>query len=482
MPSHPFQSLVSLLSNVLEAYTTAFFITDTKNRMLNLVAVQSLSRYLPHDISLPLEESGILSQVQKVGQMVHMERLHEASPSIASTLPFYREGESHIKGLFAMPVADGAGILYVDTKYGWGFNDKQMKLIHQVAGVLQDILVHESSLGKQEDYSKILDFWNRLKHPGSDAFNFEEYSNGFVEECSKLLDAEYGFVALRDPEDDAHQLIAATSNTPKNLTHQHFLIKQGLLGYSFQTQKPLWVPRMNPNAPDHFLFSPSEGLPHHGTLWAIPARLASGHEIVLAFLSRSVMEWSTECQEAILHMMQFYQLLLDKLFLKEESRHLQFFDQSTGLHNVIAFEMKVEQLLTIAIQHSSPLTLALVQFDPWQMLLTGAAPSQVHRLQKDLGTGMGENLPPGVVLGQVAENRIGLLFPGLTAQEARHHLSNLVEFGQRFLSARLKGIRIQPHLAWAAFPQDATRSEKLWQLVYHRLYTAARSRTDDMSL
>ena len=60
MVSNPYQPLVSLLSNILEAYTTAFFIFDPKNRQLNLAAVQSLSKFIPPDISLPLEGSGLV--------------------------------------------------------------------------------------------------------------------------------------------------------------------------------------------------------------------------------------------------------------------------------------------------------------------------------------------------------------------------------------------------------------------------------------
>ena len=75
--------------------------------------------------------------MQKVGQTIHLDKLHEATSSIPLTLPFYREGESHIKGLFAVPVAGGAGVLYVDTKYGWGFNDKQQKWIKEFAELLE---------------------------------------------------------------------------------------------------------------------------------------------------------------------------------------------------------------------------------------------------------------------------------------------------------------------------------------------------------
>ena len=116
MNSNPYQALVNLLSNVLEAYTTAFYLFDSRTGHLNLMASQSLSRFVRDSTSLPLEQSGILSQVQKVGQTVHLDKLQESSLTLPSTVPFYREGESHLKAIYAMPVGDGAGVLYVDTK------------------------------------------------------------------------------------------------------------------------------------------------------------------------------------------------------------------------------------------------------------------------------------------------------------------------------------------------------------------------------
>ncbi len=482
MPPNPYQSLVSLLSNAVEAYTTAFFITDFKNRTLRLAAVQSLSRHILQDRPLPLEEGGIISQVQKVGQVVHMNKIQESSPSITTTLPLYREGESHIKGLFAMPLAQGAGVLYVDTKYQWGFSDKNMKLIHEMAIVLENLLAREASHEEQKDSARILGFCSRVKRPPAEPFDMEEYSTQFLEECAQLLDVEYAFLALRDPDDDLYQLFAATLNSPRSLANQNFLIKHGLLGHAFQTGKVLHIARLNPHASEHFLFSPSEGLPHHGTLWAIPADLASDHQIVLAFLSRDSKKWNSAQQEAILQTLHFYQLLLDRLFLEEECRHLKHSDPLTGLPNPAVFERRLDQLLEVALQHSLPLTFALVQFNPWPMLLTGATPKQIRRLQKDLAEGLKAALMPEASVGQLAENRFGIIFPGLTAQQVKNHLSQLAQFGEDFFSSRLKGIRIRPQLAWVSFPHDGTGSDDLWPLAYHRLYAASRSKMHEMNI
>ncbi len=478
MPSNPYQSLVSLLSNILEAYTTILLITNHKNRTLEIAAVQSLSRYLRQDQILPLEESGILSQVQKVGQLVHMDKIQDTTPSIVAALPFYREGESHIKGLFAMPVGEGAGVLYVDTKYQWGFNDKQMKLIHETASVIDDLLKKEVIREKHKDSSKILSFCSGIKQPEAGAFDFYEYSSNFVEKCANALETEYAFLALRDPDEDSFQIIAATAECPKKLIRQHFLVKQGLVGHTFLSQKPLRIPRMNSHASDHFLFSPSEGLPHYGSAWVIPAALASGHQIVLAFLSRDIKNWSRDHLDSIIHTLQFYQLLLDKYFLEQECRYLKHHETLTGLYNAGAFEARMDQLLEISIKQSTPLTLAMIQFNPWNMLLKGVPPNHIHLLQRNLAQGLRQYLPEDAYVGQLSENRFGIIFHGATSQQVERTLYKAADYGRDFFSSHLKTIRIQPQLSWVSFPQDGAGNNELWLLAYQRLHAASRSRAE----
>ncbi len=272
MDSNPYQPLVSLLSNILEAYTTGFFIFDERNRQLNLAAVQSLSKFIPPDTSLPLEGSGILSQVQKVGQTIHLDKLHEATSSISLTLPFYREGESHIKGLFAVPVAGGAGILYVDTKYGWGFNDKQQKWIKEFAELLGDILKNREETRRQENYARVFDILHELDEVAFKGYALDSYCELFVTRWSQFLGMDYGFLALREPEKKSFRTLGCTANTPRGLVTQAFPVKHGLIGWVLENQKNLLIIRLNPDTSDHYLFSPGENLPHQGTLWGIPAQ------------------------------------------------------------------------------------------------------------------------------------------------------------------------------------------------------------------
>jgi GGDEF domain-containing protein len=475
MAQNPYQPLVSLLSNILEAYTTAFFLLDPQNRRLTLAAAQSLSKFLPDQVSLPLEQSGILSQVQKVGQTIHLDKLHEATSSIPLTMPFYREGESHIKGLFAVPVGNGAGVLYVDTKYGWGFSDKQQKWIKEIAGLLDETRRGEESSGQQLTFGRIFDVWTKLDDVAFKGVALASYCELFVTEWSQLLGTEYGFLAQREPGQKSFRLLACTANTPRGVANLSFSAKQGLIGWIIENRKNLLIIRLNPDAPDHFLFAPSENLPHHGTLWGIPAQTSLGHDLVLVFLSRQVIGWSAGLEKAVMHAFHFFQLLLEQIYYKEENEALQLYDIATGLFNAPAFEARVDGLLEASMQTSAPFALALMQFEPWQAISTKTVPRKMRQLQREVASQLCEALPPGALVGQLAENRFGILFPETSQQEAESLLRELSEFG-RLAVKSVKGVKLHPYSACAGFPQDGARSEDLWPLLAQRLFSAFRSK------
>lgn len=478
MHSNPYQSLVSLLSNILEAYTTAFFIIDPKLRQLNMVASQSLSKFLPERVTLPLEQSGILSQVQKVGQTIHLDKLPDISASLTSTVPFYREGESHIKGLFAVPVGDGAGVLYVDTKYGWGFNDKQQKWIREIGDVLHELLLRQQQATQRHNFSRIFELWTHLDGVAFKGHTLQDYSRMVVDECCRLVGAEYGFLSLRDAASTNFSLYSCTPNVPRSLMSSHYVVKQGLIGRIFQTGKPLLITRLNPQTAEHFLFTPAESLPHHGTLWGIPTETSLGHVLVMAFLSRQAIELNQEFEQAVSHALHFFQLLLEQLYYKDECDHLRAFDLATALYNPFSFEARLDEMLGASMQGSKPFALALVQFEPWQVLFTKVGPKQIRQWQRDLAAGICGVLPADVSVGQMAENRYAILFPETTAQEAELHLARMGDIGRQIIRTRGKGAKLSAYVATAGFPHDGTRSDELWPMVYQRLFASFHTRPE----
>jgi GGDEF domain-containing protein len=467
-----YQSLVRLLSNVVDAYTVALFVVDPKSKQLHLIASQSLSKHFSQNLPVEPEQSGLLSQVYKVGQIVSLDKPPEA---VASMLPFYSEGESYIKGVFVAPVGEGAGVLYVDTKKKWGFNDKEQKWILEIAGVFHGLLQRQSSVNQQENYARILELWYNLDQGAFGEFSLEHYFHLVVEKCSRFLGVDYGFLVSNKQGEDRYHLLASTSNTPQSLVKKHFTLRQGLISWVLQNQKPLFITRLNPELPEHFLFLPGESLPHHGTFWGLPIPTSSDHAFVLTFLGQQPVQWNPDEYYAISHAIHFLHLILEHFYWREEYERLQVYDLTTGLYNALAFETSLEEILTMALQNSTPCTLALVQYEPWQVLYARSSPHEVRQWQQHLALKLSSMLPEQTQIGQITENRYALLFPEMTPQEADQYLLSLLPIGRQFFSKTMEKISLQGYFGWAGFPQEGTRIEELWPLVYHRLFEAFHS-------
>lgn len=474
MEPNPYQRLIDLLSNILEAYTTAFFLLEPKARRLRMVASQSLSKFLPAEVSMPLEQSGILAQTQKVCQTIHLDKLQENTLNLGTTVPFYREGESHIKGVFVVPVGDGKGVLYVDTKYSWGFNDKQQKWIREVGGVLEHLLERQDCLTQQEGYAQLVDFWHRIDQVAFSEDALEVYCQALVDESARFLKADFGFLSIRDPDAPHFHTVAATQNVPRGLVNQNFVLGQGLIGWVFQNRKNLQIAKLNPNTADHYLLLPSEAFPHQGTFWSLKSEMSLGHTVTLSFLTRQPQDWSSEEQYGVAHILEFSRLRLEQCCFGEECHQLKTYDLSSGLLNASCFEARVDGIIASAMQNSTPLVLALIQYEPWQILFTKVPPREVRKWQSEMAAALCNDLPSSVLVGQLAENRFGFLLPGMTTLEAEPHMAELAEKAQRVISSKLRGIRLLSYIGCAGFPQDGTRPDELWPIVNNRLYASFR--------
>jgi len=477
-PNH-YRSLVCLLSNILDAHTVAFFLADPQKQQLKLMAAQSLSKNLREHSTLPFEASGLLAQVQRSGQSIHLEKL--GAQDMEAALPFYREGESLIKALFIAPVGDGAGVLFVDTKYNWGFNDKQRKWISEIAALLNELLQHHQSLVRERDYAQILELWHHLDQAAFDDFNADRYLRAAVKDCTRFLGLDYGFLAVLEPQNDHYQIQAITDNVPLALREQSFPIGQGLVGWLFQNRRNLLIRRLQPQAPDHFLCSPREKFPHQGTFWGLHSQIPLGHAMAMVFLSRQPRDWHADDQYAVERVARFTNLMLERIYLSRMCEHLQACDPATGSYNALAFEALLERQITDSLSRSLPFTLALLQYEPWTALYSHLAPGRVRGCLQELVQGIQRVLPDEVITGQLTENRVALLFKGYVPKEIEAHLARLQNTWHKGPLAVAKTLLINLQLGVVSCPHDGSNSDQLWVLAHQRLSGSAWSAAESES-
>jgi GGDEF domain-containing protein len=466
--SSHYRSLVSLLSNILDAHTVAFFISVPKKQQLRLVASQSLSKHLREHSVLPMEDGGLLAQVLRTGQTIHLEKL--GSQEIETALPFYREGESLIKALFIAPVGDGAGVLFVDTKYSWGFNDKQRKWIAEVAVLLNQLMDHNQTLLREQTYARILALWHGLDEAAFSETRPEVFLRAVVNECTRFLDVDHGFLVASEPGGENYRVLATGSNASHAIPERSFPCSQGLIGWVLYHQKNLLIRRLRSDAKEHFLFFPQEKLPHQGTFWGVHSEIAMGQGLALVFLSRQLREWHGDDQYAIEKVTRFTNLFLEWVHLGEACSHLRSCDVSTSLYNPATFEAILDEQIGESLSRSQPFSLALLQFEPWEQLYTRFTPQRLRSYQQELVQGIHQMLPAEVLSGQLAENRLALLFKrtGLKEVEAfLHRVSGKWLKGAPEIAGKL---RLSLRLGAVTYPTDGDTGDQLWAAAYQRLY------------
>ena len=126
-----------------------------------------------------------------------------------------------------MPVAGGAGILYVDTKYGWGFNDKQQKWIKEFAELLGELLKNREAAGREENYARIFDVLRRLDEVAFKGYALDSYCELFVTEWSQLLGTDYGFLVLKGTREEKFSHPGLHGKYAKRPGHSEFSRQAG---------------------------------------------------------------------------------------------------------------------------------------------------------------------------------------------------------------------------------------------------------------
>lgn len=473
-----YRSLVTLLSNILEAHTVAFFIAFPKKQELRLIASQSLSRNLREHSVLPLVDGGLLAQVLRTGQTIHLDKL--GSQEIEAALPFYREGVSLIKAVFITPVGEGAGVLFVDTKYSWGFNDKQRKWITEVAALLNQLLEHHQTLIREQNYARILSLGHCVDDAAFSDMPPDQFLRTLVSECSRFLDMEFGFLAAAVPGREEYRVLAASGSASNAFRDQTFSQQQGLVGWVLLKQKNLRIRRLRPEAREHYLFFAQEKLPHQGTFMAFHCHIPMGQPMALVFLSRHLRESHVDEQYAVENAARFASLYRERAYLTETCNHLRTLDVTTNLCNPPTFETIVEQHIVESVSQSQPFAMALLQFEPWQTLYLQWGPNRVRTFRQELIETVYRFLPEDVTIGQLAENRLGILFKRGNEKEVETTIGRLVAGWRKSTPDLARRFPLDLRQSVVVWPMDGNSSEELWALAYRRLYATELDHDDNL--
>ncbi len=465
--STSFQQIINLLSNTLEAYTSAFFLKNPHNKRIDVVCYHSLGKYFNGNFSCPLNEAGLIERVIakretiQVGKLGHYFDVNE--------LPFYEKGEKGIKGLFAIPVGRDLGVLYVDTKRSWGFAEKEQKLVMDFGRILETLVKSERAIEREKMYARMLRLWHNVEEQAETSEELERYFQGVLVQCHKFVKAHSSYLFLVDKENGIAALLTYAGKVPEEFSGSEVPLNEGIIGWIANNKKTLKVRRLETKSKKQFLFNPHEPLPHSGSFLGVPLFIDGEVEAVFGFLWNGEHHWDRDELYILNVVAKRSSTVLEKLALRRQLAIAEKFDHLTGLLNEQGFDQVFQKKLGNAKEKSIPMVLALIQVSPWMIVKANLTTKEEINLRQHISQVILSAFGKQTVMGTLGQNRYAFLWFDHTLGEAEKKLTRLKTRLMHECLRRVNDLRLEIKSALALFPSDGSTPSDLWNTLYLRL-------------
>ncbi len=462
-----FQQIINLLSNTLEAYTSAFFLKDPYHKTVHAICYHSLGKNFCKNFSCPLNEAGLVERVIakretiRIGKLGHYVDINE--------LPFYEKGENGIKGLFAIPVGRDLGVLYVDTKRSWGFAEKEQKLVMEFGQILETLVKSERALEREKMYARMLRLWHNVEEQAELSEDPERYFHGVVSLCHKFVKAHSSYLFLVDHDMNVAKLFTYAGKVQDEFGGSEVPLSEGLIGWIINNKKTLKVRKLETKSKKQFLFNPHEPLPHTGSFLGVPLFIDGDVEAVFGFLWDGEHRWNRDELYILNVVAKRSATVLEKLSLQRQLAISETIDRVTGFCNDYGFDQVFQKKLALAKEKSISMVLAILKVSPWMMVKANLTPREEKDLRQQIARTILSTLGKKTIIGSPGENRYAFLWFDSTVGEAEKKLTRLKTNLMHKCLRPVGDLNLGIKSALALFPSDGKTVSDLWNTLYIRL-------------
>jgi hypothetical protein len=188
------REVISLISNIFEAYTTAFYIFDSSENLLELSYHYSLSNNIKENFSLNIGKN---LKIWLMNLKKPVTLTDESSCDYAELLQIYKKQEN-IKCFFAVPVGNFRGIIYIDTKRSYAFPEKEQKLLKHCSNIMELLFRIEDSARNIKEFIDYSELAKRIKLQIASGNTDVNSMESVIEKIANILQFEYGVLVIND--------------------------------------------------------------------------------------------------------------------------------------------------------------------------------------------------------------------------------------------------------------------------------------------
>ena len=275
-------SLVTLVSNVTDAYSACLFLENRRRKVFQLTSYHSLSPHILPEATVETGQ-GFLGWVLENNEALSVNEFDKDT----IVLGYYARSED-IKSFMAAPLPSSLtkGALAIDSKKSWCFTAKSQKILagfaQQFAYLADGALASAQMERRSIDVGAYSGYLASLRSCESE----DQLLNAVCLVPRELLPFDACFLVLRDEEAGTPRLARTSGFGELFLSGLAVNERASVAGYVLKKGEPLRLPDLRGPSGNRPLFHPDE--PNIGARSAVAVPLAAGGEAfgVLGFTSR----------------------------------------------------------------------------------------------------------------------------------------------------------------------------------------------------
>ncbi len=310
-----FTRILGILCSVLDAYSAVLFLKEDgkEDAAHSLVASFSLGDNVePATVVQP--GKGLVGWIIRNGEPLLVPNFDQRQ----NHLGYYRDNEEQrIKAFMGCALPEGRGALCVDSKRQYSFSEKDQKLLHLFAGLL-DSLCAEATLDEGQQaalrYHQALKTVYSLRREHS---RWGEFLRQFLLLMAATSGCGYSVFCVTDPSGEEY--LVEGENSPlllgKGKKAASFPLTSGAIGWVFRNDVPLFSGGAA-GLPEASLFGKGAALPHFQTIMALPLIIQRKTRGVLCLANDTPLPLTEELKEFTRMASEHLALFLENLYVK----------------------------------------------------------------------------------------------------------------------------------------------------------------------
>ncbi|WP_027390096.1 sensor domain-containing diguanylate cyclase [Chrysiogenes arsenatis] len=224
--------LIKIIASVTDAFTAAFFVVNTSSTQLKMVASHSLSKNLLPNAVVPVEDS-FLGVIYKYGKTYDISKVDRD----LSRFPYYSQTED-IKSFLGIPVSN-RGILIIDSKRQFGFNDRDKKILNMFAEQMGRAIYNYQRFMYMDEKAGYFDILYAFSKILGEGYDLNLILIKAIRLLCDTLRIEHGFLAVVDEKQTSYTITFSTEKSFYEQVHPNVPIGDGLIGWVVQNTRPL---------------------------------------------------------------------------------------------------------------------------------------------------------------------------------------------------------------------------------------------------